>query len=264
VNLIGLTIFGLKFFIIVIVLAFICEFINAIFGGGHGTILTPLLIMLGFSPLTIVPSVLLAEVISGVLVGMAHHKVGNVNFGKNSHHLKIAILLSILSIIGVLMAVMIAINVSTSIIELYIGLLIFFLGIIILLTMQKKFKFSWSKLMALGVFASFNKGLSGAGYGPLVTAGQILTGTKSKHAVSITSLAKGVTSGFGVIAYFFLGGKISWILAPSLITGAIISVPFTAFFVKKMDDKSLRIIIGLITALLGLLTIIKVFSGKIF
>ena len=118
--------------------------------------------------------------------------------------------------------------------------------------------------MALGVFASFNKGLSGAGYGPLVTAGQILTGTKSKHAVSITSLAKGVTSGFGVIAYFFLGGKISWILAPSLITGAVISVPFTAFFVKKMDYKSLRIIIGLITALLGLLTIIKVFSGKIF
>ncbi len=263
-DLIGLSIFSLKFFIIVVVLAFICEFINAIFGGGHGTILTPLLIMLGFAPLAIVPSVLLAEVISGVLVGLAHHKVGNVDFGKNSHHLKIAVLLSILSIIGVFLAVFIAINISSFIIELYIGTLIFFLGIIILLTMRKKFKFSWNKLMALGVFASFNKGLSGAGYGPLVTAGQILTGTKSKHAVSITSLAKGVTSGFGVLAYFLLGGKISWVLAPSLITGAIISVPFTAFFVKKIDDKTLRIIIGLITALLGLLTVIKVLSGKIF
>ena len=259
-SLIGLSLFGIKFFIVVIALAFICEFINAIFGGGHGTILTPLLIILGFSPLAIVPSVLLAEVVSGVLVGVAHHKVGNVDFSKNSIHLKIAVLLSILSIIGVIIAVMIAINVRTYIIELYIGLLIFSIGIIILLTIKKKFKFSWSKLVALGIFAAFNKGLSGAGYGPLITAGQILTGTKSKHAVSITSLAKGVTSGFGVVAYFIFGGKISWILAPSLITGALISTPFTAFFVKKMDDASLRILIGVVTSILGFLTIIKVLS----
>jgi len=257
-DLLGISIFGMKLFIGVILLAFLSEFMNAIFGGGHGTILTPLLILVGFSPHAIVPSVLLAEVVSGILVGVAHHSIGNINFGKNSIHLKKAVALGLTSIVGAILAVLIAIRLSTFILELYIGLLILFLGILILLTKNMRFKFSWRKLMAIGLFASFNKGISGAGYGPLITAGQLLTGAKSKHAVSISSLAKGLASGTAVIAYLFIDKHIEWILAPSLIIGAILSVPLTAFVVKKMQDESLRLLIGILAILLGVSTLLKI------
>jgi len=31
--------------------------------------------------------------------------------------------------------------------------------------------FSWKRLIAIGLISSFNKGISGGGYGPLVTGG---------------------------------------------------------------------------------------------
>jgi len=107
VNLIDVSIFGIHFFLLIILVALLSEFINAIFGGGHGTILTPFLLILGFPPLSIVPSILLAEAVGSILVAIAHHSVGNVNFGRNSKHLKMAILFGITSIIGILLAVII-------------------------------------------------------------------------------------------------------------------------------------------------------------
>jgi len=259
VDLIEVSIFGCSFFLLIILFAFIAEFINAIFGGGHGTILTPLLIMLGFSPLAIVPSILLAEVVSGLLVSIAHHKIGNVDFGKNSNHLRIAGWLSILSIIGVILAVIVTLNMPVFIVETYIGLMIIGMGIVILLTINKSFKFSWRKLMMLGIFASFNKALSGGGYGPIITAGQILTGSESRHAVSISSLAKGLTNGIAVLTYLIIGEKTNWVLAPSLVAGAIISVPLTACTVKKMKEKMLRFFIGIFILVLCVITLIKIF-----
>ena len=74
-----------------------------------------------------------------------------------------------------------------------------------------EYPFSWWRIGGLGTLAAFNKGISGGGYGPLVTAGQVLSGIRGRNAVGITSLAEGVTSivGFGI---YFLSGP-SWITA---------------------------------------------------
>ena len=54
------------------------------------------------------------------------------------------------------------------------------MGIVILICINKQFQFSWRKISFLGVVASFNKGMSGGGYGPVVTGDQILSGIKEK------------------------------------------------------------------------------------
>ena len=259
IEIFNITLFGINFIFSVILLAFICELINALLGGGHGTIVTPLLILLGFAPLSIIPSVLLAEIISGFLVSIAHHKFGNVDFRISSAHLKVALVLGICSVIGVILAVIVAVNVSTFILEAYIGLLVLSIGVVILATLNMKFCFSWGKILGLGIFAAFNKGISGGGYGPIITAGQILTGLNSKEAVSISSLAKSLACIVGIIAYFVLSKNVNWFLAPSLVLGAVFSVPFSAFIVKKMYERSLRIFIGLLTISLGAATLIKIF-----
>jgi len=83
------------------------------------------------------------------------------------------------------------------------------------------------------LMAAFNKGISGGGYGPVVTSGQIMSGVKSKKATGITSLAEGLTCLVGVITYLiFTNHAIEWELAPSLVLGAVLSVPFAAYTVK--------------------------------
>ena len=110
----------------------------------------------------------------------------------------------------------------------------------------------------LGLIASFNKGMSGGGYGPVVTSGQLLSGVESKNSIGITSLAEGITCFFGLISYIALGfAMIDWKLALCIISGAVVSVPLSARSVKVIDPGKLKFFISSVTIVLGLLTLIK-------
>lgn len=274
---------GLGFIFGVAILAFFCEYIDSTLGMGYGTTLTPVLLIFGFSPIQIVPAVLLSELITGLLAGFFHQLVGNVDFRPKTYripaiiarlrslgyietfkrgvplHLKIALILALCSIVGTIIAVVIALNIPKFWLTLYIGCLVLAMGLIILGTLNKEFRFSWKKIVSLGLLASFNKGLSGGGYGPLVTGGQILSGVEGRSAVGITSVAEGLTCFVGVIAYIIAGkNPVDWKLAPYIIIGAVLSVPLSAISVKKISTKGLKLAIAFLTIGLGIFTIVKI------
>ena len=101
--------------------------------------------------------------------------------------------------------------------------------------------------------------MNGGGYGPVVTGGQILSGVKGNNAVGITSMAEGLTCVVGVVVFVLSPELIDWKLAPSLIVGALCSVPFSTLIVKKLPTKALKISIGSLTLILGIVTLLKVF-----
>jgi len=238
-------------------LAFVCELLDSSLGMGYGTTLTPILILLGYSPLDIVPAVLMSEFISGILAATFHHNLGNANFRKGSKDIKVASVLGILSIIGVTASVFITIELPVKTIKLIIGIIIISMSVIILLTYKLKPKFSWFKISILGVIASINKGLSGGGYGPTVMGGQMLSGVGVKNAVGITSFSEGVTCFVGFTLYYFLNPSVNLFLAPWLMAGAALSVPVSANIVKILPEKVIKIIIAVVVGLLGILTILK-------
>jgi hypothetical protein len=243
---------------IIIFLAFVCEYIDSSLGMGYGTTLTPLLLIMGYNPLQIVPAVLLSELVTGLSAAFFHHRLKNSNFRIGAVDLKIALVMAGCSIFGTLAAVFVALNVSKFIIKLYIGILVFSMGILILTTLHRTFSFSWKKISSIGLLAAFNKGISGGGYGPLVTSGQILSGVDSKNAIGITSLAEGLTCLVGVVTYYaFTNHIVDWSLSPSLVLGAVLSVPLAAYTVKKFKRGPLRMIVGLATLMLGLVTLGK-------
>jgi uncharacterized membrane protein YfcA len=268
-----------------ILLAFLCEYVDSTLGMGYGTTLTPLLLIMGYNPLQVVPVILISELISGLLAGMLHHREGNVNLKPKTFnfriilrqfrkigllesirrglpkHLKVAMILAICSIIGTIAAVFLAVNLPKFWLKLYIGIIVLSMGIMILVCYNKDFKFSWAKIVGLGSLASFNKGISGGGYGPVVTGGQILAGVEGKSAVGITSLAEGLTCAVGIISYIFIANKpLDLSLAPYISIGAIMSVPFSAKSVKFVSEKNLKLAIAVLTIILGLWTIIKTIS----
>ena len=259
IDLLNIEILGFQIFLIISILAFLCELIDSSLGMGYGTTLTPVLMIFGFNPLTIVPSILLSELITGVTAGLAHHRVGNVCFKRGSIHLNICIVLALCSIIGASLAVFLAVSIPSIWLKTYIGLIVIGMGILVILTLNKEYKFSWKKITGLGLIAAFNKGMSGGGYGPVVTGGQILSGVKGNNAVGITSMAEGLTCIVGVIIFVVSPETIDWGLAPSLIIGALLSVPFCTVIVKKLLTKTLKIAIGTLTLILGVVTLIKIF-----
>jgi len=137
------------------------------------------------------------------------------------------------------------------------------MGVVILVCLGKEFKFSWKKIVFLGVIASFNKGMSGGGYGPVVTGGQILSGVEGKSAVGITSLAEGLTCLVGIITYVLvLKNPLDLRLAPWIIIGAVLSVPFSAKSVKLISTKKLKLMIAALTIILGIFTLVKTLYSR--
>lgn len=243
------------------VIAFFAEYVDSSLGMGYGTILTPLLLLMGFNPLEVVPAVLLSEFVTGILAGFTHHRAGNVDFKPNISgcpiHLKIALLLGVCSVAGTISAVFLSIKLPKAYLTMAIGCIIFIVGIVILATLNKNYRFSWRKIMILGLTASFNKGLSGGGYGPLITGGQLLSGVEAKSTIGITSLAEGLTCMVGFITYLIAVPHLDLKIAPYNITGAILAVPLAAISVKRINENKMRLVIGVLTAILGILCIIK-------
>ena len=265
----------------IIFLAFICEYMDSTLGMGYGTTLTPVFLLMGFAPQEIVPAILMSELLTGLFAGLCHHAEGNVNFRPRNNdfmhlhdlahpvkyfnklrrslpmHLKLALLFGICSTIGAVSAVYVAVNIPKFWIKMYIGTLVLSMGILILVFFNKKINFSFAKVTGMGLIASFNKGISGGGYGPVVTAGQVLSGVEGKSAVGITSLAESLTCLTGVIMYLLIGNNIDWKLAPWIIIGALASVPLSAKSVKFIKERNLKFAIAATTIILGCFTIYK-------
>jgi len=261
-------------FIAIIIAAFICEYIDSSLGMGYGTTLTPLLLIAGFLPLQVVPVVLLSEFLTGVIAGVWHHRFGNIRLDfrqdnsliirrpklvyiPKSHDAKVIAILTICGIIGALVAIFFAINIPKIVLKTYIGAMVLAVGIVILLRRNRNFTFSWKRLIVIGLISSFNKGISGGGYGPLITGGQILSGRDSKNAVGSTSFAEGMVCLVAFLAYIAVERDLYWNLAAPLVLGAVLSTPFAALTVKKIKTEKLKVIIGIFISILGILTLVR-------
>lgn len=239
--------------------ALCCEYVDSSLGMGYGTTLTPILLLVGFEPLQIVPAVLLSEFVTGLCAAALHHRDGNVDFLTDRKAQRTAILLSVLSVVGALAAVTVALSVPKFWLKLIIAVIILSVGMVILATIHRRMAYRRSHIIALGAVAAFNKGLSGGGYGPLVTGGQVVSGVTAKHAVAITSLAEGLTCFVGLSAYLLITGTLDWGLAVPLTLGALLSVPMATLTVRRLPESFMRASIGVVTCLLGALTLVRLF-----
>jgi hypothetical protein len=234
-----------------------CEFMDSSLGMGYGTTLTPVLMLAGFEPLQIVPAILLSELMTGLAAGVLHQRDGNVDFVRDARARKTTLLLTSLSGVGALLAVWVAVSISKFWLGLFISAIILSMGLVILLTRNRQIPYRASGIVAVGAVAAFNKGLSGGGYGPLVTAGQVVSGLPAKHAVAVTSVAESLTCLIGVLGYLAMGQTIAWELAGPLALGALFSVPMATLTVSRTSETALRGVVGIVTLILGVVALLR-------
>lgn len=261
----------------VAVLSLLCEFMDAAIGMGYGTTLTPLLLIFGFLPLQVVPAVLLGQLVGGVVGGLAHHRLGNItlDFRKDeklikgrlrglgylprSLDAKVIYILAICGVIGALFGVFTAINIPKVALKTYIGIVVLGTGVVILVRRKYAGSISWKGLAGIGLLSSFNKGISGGGYGPLVTGGQIISGREARNSVGSTTVAEAVVCIVGFLAYVLVKGDIFWKLAAATSIGSVVAGPLAAMTVRKLNSEKLKLVIGFATIVLGGYTLLNTF-----
>jgi len=242
-------------------ISFACEYMDVSIGMGYGTVLSPLLLIMGFHPLTAVPAVLLGQIVGGIVGGLTHYKVGNVQLKLVGNSLttdaKVIIVLTGFGLLGAISGVFLAVSISEVVLCTYIGLMVLAIGIIIIWQRNKKRAMSWTGLMGIAIVSAFNKSISGGGYGPLVTSGQIVTGRGERNSVGSTTICEVAICTVGFISYLVLTGDISWQLAIATSCGSVLAAPLGAITISRVTPMKLKVVIGITTIILGVLTLGK-------
>lgn len=243
--------------LVILAVSFVLELIDSGLGMGYGTILTPTMLLLGYSPADIVPTILISELFSGFAASFFHHEIKNVELGLRGRHFRPAAILAVGSLAGVTAGVFIATALPSTALRALIGIVISLSGLFVLLLSRRVLVYKNWKALSLATVASFNKAISGGGYGPLVTSGQILIGVTGRSAVGITSFAEAFTCLLGATLFLLKGGHINLAILLPMCAGAMLSVPFSVFAVSRTKENHLRLIIGILTMGMGALTIYK-------
>lgn len=240
----------------IMILAFICEYIDSSFGMGYGTILTPVLIIFGYEPILVITSILFSQTLASFSAAIFHQKYKNINLGKKEEDAKITFFIVSIGIPAIILAVFISHGLSVTILEKYISLVVIAMGIILL--SKRLFIFSWKKLSVIGIFSVFNKALTGTGFGPVFTSGQIISGKKPRSSIGITTVTEAPICFCAFLAYFFLNGSVDSTLLVLLSIGALLATPFGPYITTELKNMTGRKIVGILTVTLGLFIIVKI------
>lgn len=127
------------------------------------------------------------------------------------------------------------------------------MGVIVIT--KKKIKLGQNAMYGIGFLSSFNKALSGGGYGPIVTSSQVVLGRKAKNAISSTDFAEVPICLSAFILWTItnkgfpdVGKTVAMIIGSAI--GAYVG-PKLLFLIK--NQKKVEMIVGIMVLILGIL-----------
>lgn len=262
---------SLELTIIIILIAFLFEVMDSGAGMGFGTGLTPLLLIIGFEPLQIVPTILISESITGFVDSYFDNEFKNVEFKFRpmSDSTKLAFIIAFFGAISIVFSIFLtysALNLSKEFIKIYVAILILFMGIFGIfrarITNKKDANPKIKLMIGFAALAGFNKGVGGGGYGPVITLGELSCGIYEKSATAIVSFSEAMVSVAGIISFLIvsaIGLKIDLILLPWIFTGAFFGAIITPYIVRVVPNKFWKIIIPVYAIGIGVYIIYSIF-----
>jgi uncharacterized protein len=243
-----------------IAFGFALAMIDTAFGMGYGTLATPVLLVVGLSPVAIVPAVLLSQALAAGLGTVMHVRYKNVNLlDLKGIDAKISAAVIAFGVLGVTVAVFLAINLPSLYVKTYIGLLVVSMGL--LLMARPRFGFSWPKVYAVSIVNGFDKAISGGGFGPVAVGGLLTFGHRIRNSVGIAVFTVTVINFAGVAFYFLLNavGSSELRLMAALSLGAVIGALVGPGITSRLDGR--RHVNGLagVIVLVGVLALLSTF-----
>ncbi len=218
----------------VVLVGLFFEFMDASAGMGFGTVMSPVLMSLGFTPLQVVPVIMIQQASAGLIGAFLHREFENVEWKWNpmSETIKLWLLISILGVLAVITSIIGVYGIFKTAkvwIKLYVVILLVMMGAIALYQAYQQHKgkkrpYRFKRMGFFAFLAGFNKGIGGGGYGPVITVGGLISGVPVKSQLAVTAICEGTVSTVAAILWFAMlgsGMKIDFILLPTMMITAI-------------------------------------------
>jgi uncharacterized membrane protein YfcA len=246
-------------FLLVLAVGAAGQLLDGTLGMGFGVFSASMLLAAGFAPVTVVSTVNIAKVFTGVFSGLAHWKAGNIR------HTWLWCLV-IPGVIGGTLGAYLLVSIPQEKFRFWTAVVLTGMGLVILCRSFFPALFFFGStsrdipvrfrrglfLGILGLAAGFLNAASGA-YGPLATSGVMLIArSKSSVAVGTVNVAEIFVAGSVILILLLQKGLYvpSWDLALALIVGGALTSYPAAYACRKLPPKALQFGVGL--ALVGL------------
>lgn len=245
-----------------LLVGFLAQLIDGTLGMAYGVSSTTALVSVGVYPALASASVHTAEIFTTLVSGISHFKLGNVR--------KDMILrLAVPGVIGGVTGAFVAVSLSSKILQLTVGGILLFMGLLIFFRFALKRVLQFRKerlssriLMPLGYFAALLDALGGGGWGPITTTTLVTNKVKPSEAVGSVNFIEFFVTLAEAITFIMLIGpeEFNWIIILSLLAGGVLCAPIGAWGCKRLPHRLLGTLVGVTVMILSIRMILKFFG----
>jgi uncharacterized membrane protein YfcA len=241
-------------FLVYVLVGFLAQMIDGALGMAYGVSSNTFLLSIGIPPAAASASVHMAEVVTTGISGIAHWRLGNIDW-------KLVKRLLIPGVIGGVTGAYLLTAVPGNVIKPFISAYLLIMGGVIIykaFNLQEfKPKEHGARVSVLGLVGGFFDAVGGGGWGPIVTTTLVARGKEPRLAVGSVNFSEFfVTFSESVMFVFTLAFADYWKIILGLLIGGAVAAPIAAILAKKLPVKALMILVGFVIILLSIRTIL--------
>jgi uncharacterized membrane protein YfcA len=242
--------------LIYVLVGYLAQMIDGALGMAYGVSSTTFLTTAGVPAKIASASVHTAEVFTTLVSGFSHWKAKNIDW---------AILkrLVIPGVIGGAVGAYALVNIPTDIISPVVNVYLLLMGFIVLIRAIKgvtKKLITGNKLIPVGLAGGFFDAIGGGGWGPIVTSTMVASGHPPRYTIGSVNTAEFFVTIVQTFTFaVFMGIGEYWQVILGLAVGGVIAAPFAALLCKKLPEKKLMLIVGILIVLLNVRSLVKLF-----
>ena len=231
---------------------FLAQIVDGALGMAYGVTATTFLLSFGVTPAAASASVHASEIFTSGVSGLMHLKFGNVRT-------KLFRKLLLPGIFGAIIGAYIlsSLNNYGHIIRPVVSAYTLFLGIKILLKAVAKNRNAkpLKNIRPLAFFGALLDSIGGGGWGPIVTSTLISRGGHPRYTIGSVNLTEFFVTVASSITFIMMIGLTHWQIIAGLILGGSVAAPFGALLTKRLNVKTIMILVGTIVIITSLRTI---------
>lgn len=237
-----------------VLVGFIAQIIDGALGMAYGVSSNTFLLSLGLPPAAASASVHMAEVVTTGVSGVAHWRLGNIDW-------KLVKRLLIPGVIGGIGGAYLLTSIDGDVLKPYISAYLLIMGAFIL---YKAFNQNGhvndgthtARVSVLGLIGGFCDAIGGGGWGPVVTTTLVARGKNPRLTIGSVNFSEFfVTFAQSVIFVLTLRFSQYWQIILGLLVGGAIAAPLAARVTRTLPLKGLMILVGTLIIILSIRTI---------
>lgn len=236
-----------------VLLGFVAQTIDGSLGMAYGVSCNSFLLSAGVPPALASASVKTAEVFTSFLSGIFHFRAGNVDK-------EVFLRLLIPGILGGVIGAYVISSFPGERLKPYISAYLLLMGIRIIVKALGGVKGREEGkvggfLYPLGFVGGMMDAIGGGGWGPIVTTTLVSRGNSTRMTIGSVNASEFFVTLSQLITFSFLLKITTWNVIIGLIIGGAIAAPLSATLCKKIDEKKLMLVVGILISFLSIRTI---------